>query len=386
VGSNSITISQVSKTNVVPSIIAPDNNESQLKSSTEVNSEDGHPLSPSTSQNQHNHHRHSIAKPRNRDHSLALPIAALSNVDLTSLKSGNTPQSSLHGGKHTGRPAQQLDDEIAQDIKEVWLSGGHADIGGGWAMNPDETWPLSHTPLVWMVQGAEKAGLSFDREKMKEMQCCEEDIPDMTYTLDPRPPSKGSSTVAIDFARDVSKSNNPSAPKDQNSDENQGLSPFLTALRSSSTRGYLHDPLSFKTSTLPTLTVLSWRVMEFLPFRRMDLQLDGSWKTIRWPLPKGEVRDIPATALIHNSVIERMKANKDYRPGNLIVGGAGGRGVKQAPESWGMGVWVSWENEAHPVREVFVRRGAVKFDDNGGKVLVGLEKRSYGGKGKKVGA
>lgn len=50
--------------------------------------------------------------------------------------------------------------------------------------------------------------------------------------------------------------------------------------------------------------------MEYLPFRRMDLQEDGSWKAIIWPLPKGEVRDIPNNALIHGSVIKRMEADR----------------------------------------------------------------------------
>ena len=76
--------------------------------------------------------------------------------------------------------------------------------------------------------------------------------------------------------------------------------------------------------------------MEYMPFRRMDLQADDSWKSIRWPLPKGEVRDIPDGAWIHGSVIRRMHADSMYRPGNLIVGG-GGRGVRIAPPHYGTG-------------------------------------------------
>jgi uncharacterized protein (DUF2235 family) len=49
-----------------------------------------------------------------------------------------------------------------QDIQEVWFAGGHADIGGGWMKQTCETWMLSHTPLVWMVHEAERAGLRFD--------------------------------------------------------------------------------------------------------------------------------------------------------------------------------------------------------------------------------
>lgn len=96
--------------------------------------------------------------------------------------------------------------------------------------------------------------------------------------------------------------------------------------------------------------------MEYLPFRRMDLQPDGSWKAITLPLPMGEVRDIPEDAKIHHSAIRRMKADESYRPGNLIVGG-GGRGVRRAPKELGIGEWVVYKNKGDPVGEVLVRKG-----------------------------
>ena len=101
--------------------------------------------------------------------------------------------------------------------------------------------------------------------------------------------------------------------------------------------------------------VVSWNIMEYLPFRRMDLQEDSTWKAIRWPLPKGETRDIPANAVIHSSVIKRMRADTNYRPGNLIVGG-GGRGVRQAPKDMGMGKWIVACDEGDHVGECFIRR------------------------------
>ena len=94
--------------------------------------------------------------------------------------------------------------------------------------------------------------------------------------------------------------------------------------------------------------------MEYLPFRRMDLQEDGSWKSITWPLPKGEVRDIPADAIIHTSVIKRMEADPKYRPGNLIVGG-GGRGVRHALKELGIGKWLCKKDEGDVISECFVR-------------------------------
>jgi hypothetical protein len=96
------------------------------------------------------------------------------------------------------------------------------------------------------------------------------------------------------------------------------------------------------------------QVMEYLPFRRMDLKADGSWKPIHWPLPMGEVRDVPDDAKIHVTVIKRMEEDKGYRPGNLIVGG-GGRGMKVAPKKYGIGKWEVSRYEGDPIREVYVR-------------------------------
>jgi hypothetical protein len=103
------------------------------------------------------------------------------------------------------------------------------------------------------------------------------------------------------------------------------------------TKGRIHDVLQFNNGA-SAMSVVSWNIMEYLPFRRMDLREDGTWKAIIWPLPKGETRDIPANAVVHSSVIKRMLANPKYRPGNLIVGG-GGRGVRHAPEDMGIGKW-----------------------------------------------
>jgi hypothetical protein len=54
----------------------------------------------------------------------------------------------------------------------------------------------------------------------------------------------------------------------------------------------------------------------------MDLRAsDGKWVPKRWPPSRGEMRDIPADARVHGSVIYRMQLNPAYRPHNLILGG-----------------------------------------------------------------
>ena len=87
---------------------------------------------------------------------------------------------------------------------------------------------------------------------------------------------------------------------------------FLQTLSAAATKGVLHDCLQFNNG-LSMGSVLSWKMMEYLPFRRMDLRPDGSWKAISMPLPRGEVRDIPENAWIHHSAIRRMEANEGYR-------------------------------------------------------------------------
>jgi hypothetical protein len=78
----------------------------------------------------------------------------------------------------------------------------------------------------------------------------------------------------------------------------------------------------------------------------------------------GEPRDIPADAQIHNSVIKRMQVTPEYRPGNLIVGG-GGRGVRRAPERYGMGGWAPCKWEGDSIRQTFVRQYPPSHDPSG---------------------
>ncbi|TLD31602.1 hypothetical protein PspLS_01825 [Pyricularia sp. CBS 133598] len=223
------------------------------------------------------------------------------------------------------------EDETDQDIDEVWFSGGHGDVGGGWSVRPGEG-NASHVPLAWMVREAMRAGLSFDMEKVISMGCagsnCQspprpQRVPNIRVNSIPQ-----SSITLTDTETAVGHGEHHTAP--------------------------IHDSLAFN-GGLTHMATLSWRLMEWLPFRRMDLQPDGSWQPIRWPLPRGETRDMPADARIHGSVIKRMQADENYRPGNLIVGG-GGRGLRTAPKEYGIGEWVCVGDEGDEIGEVWVKK------------------------------
>lgn len=226
-----------------------------------------------------------------------------------------------------------------------------------------------------MVREAQKAGLDFDDEKLEALRCCYEEATDVvahrqtivpTIAIDPA----GSQPVLdLDFPQVASNTNGTTneAPssgtavvgwtdEDNILDHHQNHpdTSFHRHLHSAATKGQIHDVLQFNNGA-NRIGVASWNFMEYLPFRRMDLQEDGTWKAIRWPLPKGETRDIPPNAVIHCSVIKRMLADPTYRPGNLIVGG-GGRGVRRAPKDLGMGKWVVACEDGHHVGECFVRK------------------------------
>ncbi|KIX09560.1 uncharacterized protein Z518_00640 [Rhinocladiella mackenziei CBS 650.93] len=196
------------------------------------------------------------------------------------------------GHKHRRRQWSEM--KRTQDIQEVWFAGGHGDIGGGWTRSDGEHWMLSHAPLVWMVHEAERAGLKFDPAKMARLSCLPDGVNEFGDPLE----------------------------------DAEFRNMWYQTLEECYVASVVHDCLT-PGGGLPWTTVAFWKMMEYLPFRRMDLQKNGTWKAIRWPLPMGETRDIPADAQIHNSVIKRMQHDPKYRPGNLIIGG-GGRGNPQS--------------------------------------------------------
>lgn len=188
-------------------------------------------------------------------------------------------------------PGEEDDDDEAaeQDIEELWFPGCHADLGGGWPLTGGEEAALSHGPLVWMVREAQRAGLDFNSVMMIKLKCCDDnysnwpDSTDSTQVGDPNIPEVQVTSSSIPNLFDSPKSEacapgwapglEPEEPKQ---------SSFHKFLHTAATKGTLHDCLEFG-GGLGRASVLSWRVMEWLPFRRMDLQPDGSWVAISFP-------------------------------------------------------------------------------------------------------
>ena len=319
-------------------------------------------------------------------------------------------------------------DEDGQDIDEVWFAGGHADVGGGWEMLEDSK-SASHVPLAWVVREAMRAGLPFDTERVAQMGCaCSADwdginpakrkktqeelaqkqsrkqqkqkqkqknkekrqtkkqsrtvpVPDirMDNGAEPAYPESPSVTQPSQTkAPDLDTSNDPylheaasavssdsSSSSDSDSDSDDEHERNFHGVMNKAHTARIHDSLAFGGGLGP-FAVAAWKFMEYLPFRRMDLKGDGSWEPIRWPLPRGEVRDVPNNVRVHGSVIRRMEEDSSYRPGNLIIGG-GGRGVKKAPREYGIGDWVCVSDPGDPIGETWMRREkpAASQEENG---------------------
>jgi hypothetical protein len=237
-------------------------------------------------------------------------------VDASENSQGTEPVSisipETHGGNEDDGDDDD-DDEWTQDEEEVWFPGCHTDIGGGFVRAENEDYQLNHPPLVWMVQEAKKAGLRLNEFVMKKLQCVGE-IDHPAY---------------------------PNMPGDQTNEER-----FVASLQVGGTKGKIHDLLCYGNGRSP-ISVLSWRLIEYLPLRRMELQPSGDWEAKRWPPPRGETRDIPLGANIHASAIQRMKDDPSYRPDNLTLG-------HDTPNG-GIGNWVVSAYEGDPVRETYVR-------------------------------
>ncbi|GAO17951.1 uncharacterized protein UV8b_01005 [Ustilaginoidea virens] len=270
---------------------------------------------------------------------------------------------------------QEMNDwkDEGQDIDEVWFAGGHGDVGGGWEAL-DERKSASHVPLAWIVREAIRAGLSFDLDRVTEMGC--QDVFDGQVRPSARARPDRASRPAIqvqDEAGNVESGRRDGQPSPETEDEvlisadfapaaDEAPSPFHEMMHKAHT-SLIHDSLEYG-GGLGLLAVTAWKLMEYLPFRRMDLQPDGTWKPIRWPLPCGEVRDIPDNVRVHGSVIRRLKEDQKYRPGNLIIGG-GGRGVRRAGPTYGIGEWRCVAEPGDAIGEIWVRKTRSSNGDGG---------------------
>lgn len=143
----------------------------------------------------------------------------------------------------------------AQDIRQVWFAGVHADIGGGY---PESQSGLSKFPLLWMINQAKAAGLK-------------------------------TSTAMINHL-------------------------VLGKMRKDSNRVYASPDV--KAPLHQSLTP-AWWPLELIPKRTRWREWPARWSFLGFYLPLAEPRLVPEGARIHKSVFERMTQVPGYRPANL---------------------------------------------------------------------
>ena len=69
------------------------------------------------------------------------------------------------GGSFTGPPFMKRD-PVPQDLKEVWFSGVHGDVGGGYE---EEKSAQAKIPLIWMIREMEEIGLKVYEPTVKKI-------------------------------------------------------------------------------------------------------------------------------------------------------------------------------------------------------------------------
>lgn len=161
--------------------------------------------------------------------------------------------------------------DIAQDIRQVWFAGVHADIGGGY---PEAQSGLSKYPLAWMIEEAVAAGLRVNRA--------------MVNHLVHGKPRTGSN--------------------------------------------HHYQPPDFKGPLHRSLTV-GWWPLEILP-KRAKWREARRWAFLGLYIPFGEPRVIPKGASVHVSAGQRRGAGIGYDPvnwpGHLVLVGQA-PATQQAP-------------------------------------------------------
>ena len=145
---------------------------------------------------------------------------------------------------------------LAQDVAQVWFAGVHGDIGGAY---PERESGISKFPLVWMLKEAMKHGLKINRSMFEHL-----------------------------------------------------------ALGQSNERAFYNYVAPDAAAKIHRSLKWLWWILEFVPKRTKWREGPYRLSVLGFYLPLGEPRAIPEGALIHRSVLDRMKDGKTrYRPVNL---------------------------------------------------------------------
>lgn len=157
-------------------------------------------------------------------------------------------------------PFVKDEDAIPQDIKQVWFSGVHSDIGGGY---PENESGAAKIALKWMVEEAATHGLEFKKRMVNRL------------VFGKNPKNSTRNYVNPDPQADLHDSMNP-----------------------------------------------AWQILEWLPKSTKLRDWDERKSFLGFYIPRSEPRSVPEGADIDSSVRQREKYytddGEDYNPENLI--------------------------------------------------------------------
>lgn len=148
-----------------------------------------------------------------------------------------------------------LRDGVAQDIKQVWFSGVHSDVGGGY---PETESGAAKYPLQWMIDEAVAHGLQINRAMYDHL--------------------------VLGHAREGGS--------------RTYVAPDVTAK--------LHNSMTW-----------GWKLLEWIPKRSTLRDWPERISAFGFYIPRCEPRRIDEGARVHHSVFERLDADPGYRPVNL---------------------------------------------------------------------
>lgn len=227
------------------------------------------------------------------------------------------------------------DDNAPPDLREVYFAGDHSDVGGGWRPLEEEEYPTSHIPLTWMVNEAMRAGLTFNKEKIGPV------------SIRSSNPSASSSSSSLPSASCAAiHPPPPPPPPPATITGTPSPNPLQKAQRSQ-----IHDSLDYDSGK--GLTTFFWRMLEYLPLKRPIVQPDGTIVHSRWHT-RGLRRPLPHGALVHGSVVRRLRWDPDYRPYNLGLGYKPNMQDRKE-EDRDIGKWRCVNEDEDGVREYWVK-------------------------------
>ncbi|KZL75033.1 sporulation associated protein, partial [Colletotrichum tofieldiae] len=197
---------------------------------------------------------------------------------------------------------------VEEDIKEVWFAGNHGDVGGGWPSEADNLLDLNQKEHMSLWQrivnfwtSRKSKGPSDDTENDRFQLS---DISLAWMVREVELVGKRDESAAVKWCPKAKDDFERRYQRDES--QEQALN------------GFIHDPLRFGFG-LGFFNVLMWKLL-------VRWELEGKkWKRMQLPLNMGLPRDIPRGALLHDSLIRRLKNDDSYHPTNNHGSTKGGR-------------------------------------------------------------